>query len=203
MKLLLGLASVFFLSACSSSDDPPLASEHPLPDRVQPKWVATYTETSPDATELDPPEISHTTVEALLEAAEGEPGPAAFYDQAWLLIAHGYRNNLTQVFPAPDVIFESSAPRNGRGALWAFDGCQLVEGEFTLDGQTLTSSTQYVNTAGCFGGQYDVEIASIYESRSQFFWSTLAGLTHYELVNDLLVLTSAEAGVLVLRLLGD
>lgn len=198
MKFLFGLAAlVLLLGACSSSNEAPLVSENPFPNGVQPKWITSYTETPPDPSELDSPEITQTNLNNLLDAAEGEPGPASFYDQAWLLIAHGYNNNLTQVLPAPDIILEFSAPWRDRGDIWAFDGCQLAEGEFTLDGQTLTSATD------CFTGQYDAEISSVYESRSQFFLSTLTGLNQYELVDDLLVLTSAESGVLVLQWLGD
>lgn len=197
------LAMALLISACSSSDDGPLVRQEPLPNDVRPRLTATFTEAPPDSAELGTPERTYTNVASLLAAAEGEPGPASFYDQAWLLIAHGYRDYLTQVFPAPDLILEFYAPREGRGELVVFDSCQVVEGEFTLAGQTLTSSSQFVNRAGCVSERYEAEYSLIYDNRSQFFWTTLGGLTSYELVNDLLVLTSAEAGVLVLQWLDD
>lgn len=199
MKYLFGLALAFVVGACSSSGEPPLVAQDPLSNDVRPSWVVSYTEIQPDPTELDAPEITHTDVASLLAAAEGAPGPVTFYDNAWLLIAHGYSNDLTQVFPAPDVILEFSYPFSGLGGLWAFDGCQLVEGEFTLEGEALTSSTQFVGVEGCFDEQFDDQVASIYEERSEFFLSTLTGLNQYQLANDLLVLTSAEARVLVLQ----
>lgn len=197
-------ALVATCTGCSEPDSKPVAVIEPE------NFTAPTVESTPDSAEPTNASDGYNVTyynrdELIAKLGDSASAPPPLADTTWLLVAHGYADELTRIVPANNVHFSVAGDPPAR--IGGNDGCNRFMGALQATAEGWIADSIIGTLKGCYlivpiddepAYSDRQQLLDLYAAQQSFFYDVITNVTDVEIENGILLLTNAESKMLAL-----